>query len=78
MKDNQIEMKSFDEFYNRRLDVEYAYNKLRGVEGKPVFDDVYSYLSKFIKPFAQKDKKAGKWIYDKEEWRKKKEDVNDS
>ena len=48
-------MKAFDEFYNRKEDVEHAYNKLRGVLGKPDFNDTYDHLNLFIKPFANKN-----------------------
>ena len=49
------EMKAFDEFYNRKHDVEHAYIKLRGVLGKPDFNDTYDHLNIFIKPFAGKN-----------------------
>ncbi|MBQ8515041.1 MAG: nucleotidyl transferase AbiEii/AbiGii toxin family protein [Ruminococcus sp.] len=49
------EIQSFDAFYNRRSDIEHAYNKLKGIEGKPEFAQVYTYLSKFIQPFAERD-----------------------
>ena len=52
---------SFDEFISRRSDVEHAYNKLAGIEGKPPFDDVYSYLSKFLQPFIQRDETHMCW-----------------
>ena len=51
----------FDEFYNRRGDVEHAYNMLKGIEGKPPFDDVYLYLSKFVRPFAMRDETPMVW-----------------
>ena len=54
LKGNEI--KAFDEFYNRWHDVEHAYNKLRGVLGKPEFCDTYSHLDTFIKPFANKNR----------------------
>lgn len=49
------ELKSFDEFLRRQTDLEHAYNKLRGVDGKPRFTDIYSYLDKFLRPFIEKD-----------------------
>jgi len=52
---------SFDEFISRREDIEHAYNKLAGIEGKPYFDDVYSYLSKFLQPFIQRDETPLLW-----------------
>lgn len=47
-------IKSFDGFYNYRSEVEHAYNKLKGIVGKPPFDNVYDYLSKFVPPFADR------------------------
>ena len=58
----------FTEFNTRRNDVEHAYNRLRGVEGKPLFIDVYSYLEKFLKPFAEKDDTSMSWNSDKQIW----------
>jgi hypothetical protein len=55
------EVGSFDEFISRRSDVEHAYNKLAGIDGKPHFDDVYSYLSKFLQPFIQRDETPMRW-----------------
>ena len=48
------ETSTFTEFYTQRQDIEHAYNKLTGIEGKPPFDDVYTYLSEFLKPFAER------------------------
>ena len=55
------EVGSFDEFYTRRQDVEHAYMKLKGIDGKPDFDDVYSYLVQFVQPFAIKDGTPRLW-----------------
>ena len=55
----------FDEFYNRRADVEYAYNRLAGIEGKPDFADVCAYLNKFVEPFAKRDETPKFWNSDK-------------
>ena len=62
------EIGMFDEFYTRRQDVEHAYNKLAGIEGKPVFDDVYAYLSKFLHPFAMRDEASMIWNSDMLTW----------
>ena len=59
---------TFDEFYNRRADVEHAYNKLEGIEGKPHFSDVYLYLEKFLRPFAEKDMTPKVWDSNKLIW----------
>jgi len=58
----------FEEFYTHRNDVEHAYNKLKGIEGKPLFDDVYPYLTKFVYPFAKKDEMPRIWNSDKQTW----------
>lgn len=52
---------SFESFINRRKDFEHAYNKMRGVTGKPEFDEVYSYLKKFLTPFIQHDRGNKVW-----------------
>lgn len=49
------EILSFDAFFNRKPDIEHAYNKLKGVAGKPDFSELYTYLSRFIQPFVQRD-----------------------
>ncbi|MDR2589612.1 MAG: hypothetical protein LBC71_01295 [Oscillospiraceae bacterium] len=49
-------------------DVEHAYNKLRGVDGKPSFNDVYPYLIKFVHPFAQRNETLRTWNSDKQDW----------
>lgn len=46
-------IKSFDAFHNKKAEIEHAYNKLKGIEGKPDFDSVYNYLCKFVIPFEQ-------------------------
>lgn len=46
-------IKSFDAFHNKEAEIEHAYNKLKGIEGKPDFNTVYNYLYEFIVPFAQ-------------------------
>lgn len=49
------EIQSFTAFYERKNDVEHAYNKLKMIEGKPAFDVVYFHLDKFLKPFIEKE-----------------------
>ncbi|MCH5199704.1 MAG: nucleotidyl transferase AbiEii/AbiGii toxin family protein [Oscillospiraceae bacterium] len=48
------EIYSFDGFFNKKSNVEHAYNKLGRIEGKPDFAVIYEYLSVFFKPFAEK------------------------
>jgi len=52
---------AFDEFVNRKDDLEHAYNKLRGVEGKPDFAKVYEQLETFLKPFIEKNDQFKTW-----------------
>ena len=65
-KHHQLE--EFSEFYTRRDDVEHAYNKLQGVEGKPLFGDIYSYLKDFVFPFAQRDNTSRIWNSGNRNW----------
>ena len=62
------ELGAFDEFFNRRQDVEHAYESLAGIENKPPFDEVYSYLDKFFQPFARNDETPKVWNSEKIEW----------
>ena len=63
-----LDLGGFNEFLTRRNDVEHAYNKLRGVENKPSFDEVYLYLTRFVYPFAQNDKSPRIWSSRKQTW----------
>ena len=63
------EVGAFDEFYNRRKDVAHAYDRLKGVERKPPFDEVHSYLSKFVRPFARRDKAPQVWDSGSQAWK---------
>jgi len=58
------EVGAFTEFYSLRRDVEHAYNKLAGIDGKPPFDGVYVYLSKFLQPFARREELPKLWNSD--------------
>lgn len=64
------EINSFNAFLNRKNDVEYAYNKLRGIDGKPSFSDVYTYLSSFLYPFINKDCIDKIWDISDLSWKK--------
>jgi len=68
MKRKSAPVGEFTEFTTRRNDVEHAYNKLQGIEGKPPFDDVYRYLMEFVRPFAQKDKAPRIWNNGSRNW----------
>ncbi len=67
-----LEFGGFTELFTRRPDVEHAYDKLQGVDGKPPFENVYPYLIKFVRPFAQQDKAPRIWNSGKQAW----DDVN--
>ena len=60
-KRKSIIIGEFTEFLTRRGDVEHAYNKLQRIDGKPDFNDIYSYLTQFVRPFAAKDKTPQIW-----------------
>lgn len=49
---NERVLGSFAEFNTRKDDLSHAYQKLRGIENKPNFEDVYQYVGKFVKPFG--------------------------
>lgn len=67
-KNPNREVGIFDEFYNHRQEVEHAYEKLEGIEDKPKFDGVYSYLKNFVRPFAEKDMIPKVWDNGKAVW----------
>jgi len=64
----QLELGDFSELLTRRDDVEHAYKKLQGIKGKPSFDNIYLYMTKFVLPFAQKDKTPKIWNDEKQAW----------
>jgi hypothetical protein len=66
---NGREFGAFSEFLLRWNDVEHAYARLKGIEGKPDFDEVYNYLGKFLSPFIQNDKTPAVWDIDTSEWK---------
>ena len=41
----------FTEFNTRKDDLNHAYQKLRGIDNKPLFERVYEYVAKFVRPF---------------------------
>jgi hypothetical protein len=65
---NGCEFGAFSEFLSRRRDVEHAYARLKGIEDKPDFDEVYAYLEKFLSPFIQKNQTPAVWNIDTSEW----------
>jgi len=44
-------LSAFKEFSSHKGDLERAYNKLRRMRGKPAFEEVYSYMETFLRPF---------------------------
>jgi len=58
----------FAELFTRRNDVEHAYDKLKGIDGKPPFDSVYPYLLEVVRPFAQRDTTPRVWNSGKQAW----------
>jgi hypothetical protein len=48
--------------------IEYAYNRLNGVEGKPPFETVYAKLKAFLMPFIECDRTPRAWNADMVEW----------
>lgn len=67
------EINSFYAFYERKADIEHAYNMLKGIEGKPPFTEVYCYLEKFVEPFAIRNAADKIWSADKVSWQEVKE-----
>ena len=50
-KRNGRTLGAFTEFRTRKDDLHHAYKKLRGIESKPQFEDLYQYVSNFVQPF---------------------------
>ena len=60
---------NFQKFLNQKEDLEYAYEKLNIIKGKPNFEEIYSYLFLFLEPFYKNNKKLNFiWDNDKREW----------
>ena len=68
IKSKHLEPGDFTDFLTRRDDVEHAYTKLQGIDGKPLFEDVYTYLIEFIRPFAEKNNTPRIWNSGKQAW----------
>jgi hypothetical protein len=52
---------TFEAFAKRRDDLEHAYEKLRRIEAKPDFRELYEYLTVFLAPFIESDLKSNVW-----------------
>lgn len=55
------EIQSFDAFYNKKPELKHAYNRLKVARGKPDFENLYTYLSEFFKPFIEHDYMKKSW-----------------
>jgi len=62
------ELGVFDEFRNRKSDLEHAYSRLRRVSNKPQFMEIYSYLESFLFPFISGDRSHREWNCDELRW----------
>jgi len=67
-KNPSREIGAFDEFIQRRQDVEHAYERLRGITNKPPFDQVYKFVLNFIQPFIKQDMIPRVWNTKKSSW----------
>lgn len=65
-KGNHI--KSFDGLINHKTELEHAYNSLTGIESKPSYEEIYHYLTRFIKPFIGQDLPNMIWNPNKAAW----------
>lgn len=70
---NGREFQSFDGFLHKTTETKHAYDKLKGINGKPDFDDVHKHLSKFLTPFITKSTEKLIWTPETMSWEKEKE-----
>jgi hypothetical protein len=59
---------TFESFTNRRGDLEHAYKRLRRIEAKPDFREVYEYLTVFLAPFIEPATETNVWDSRKSAW----------
>ncbi|GHV47663.1 hypothetical protein FACS189499_05560 [Clostridia bacterium] len=59
---------SFDAFRNCQSDLRHSYEKLRRVDTKPDFDEIYGYLNRFLTPFIQAKTDALIWDNRENDW----------
>jgi len=69
-REKERQLDDFDAFINQKIDLEHAYNKLRGVKNKPDFSEVYEQLEVFLNPFIEKDYHPKMWSSSKMKWNK--------
>lgn len=68
IKSKGKEIGSFDGLLSRKSDLQHAYGKLKRIENKPIFDEAYSYLCRFLKPFIERDSEEKIWIPSRKSW----------
>lgn len=62
------EINDFSAFSQKRSEIEHAYNKLNSINGKPEFNEVYTFLDKVFTPFREGIQKDFFWNFEKLEW----------
>lgn len=66
------ELNGFDGFLDKKDLIQHAYDKLKRIEDKPFFNDVYEYVKTFAEPFIFKDKNNQIWLSQKSQWEEEK------
>lgn len=62
-------IKNFDGFLNKAELVEHAYNKLKRIENKPDFNEIYLSTKAFLSPFIEKIQKPLIWFPNDNLWK---------
>ncbi|MDR0307738.1 MAG: nucleotidyl transferase AbiEii/AbiGii toxin family protein [Chitinispirillales bacterium] len=62
---------SFETFHTRKSELEHAYNVFKGLEYKPPFEEIYSYVDNFVRPFIEKSNSNQIWDCKNHAWSKK-------
>ena len=62
---------NYDGFLNHKSELQHAYERLKGIDGKPDFEGLYNHLHKFLKPFISDEQSAMIWNPEKFIWDKK-------
>ncbi|MFA5576730.1 MAG: nucleotidyl transferase AbiEii/AbiGii toxin family protein [Tissierellaceae bacterium] len=61
---------NFDAFLNRKDELEFAYNKLKRIIGKPKFEEIYNHINIFSHPFIINQDYNYQWNKDLTKWDK--------
>jgi hypothetical protein len=64
----QLTFSDFDVFLNNVRDIEHAYEKMRNVENKISFENIYTYVKIFLEPFIKNDDSPKIWNAEKINW----------